>query len=282
MKLDLQRAAAAVDGFDAGALAPGSSAARIAPAFPPLPAAARSDPPAPRELSRPVRHRARRRCACKRAGADFRRRCIPAECGYPGPGSATNEFRAALLRPSAPARFLRAAADTCRTRPRDVAVLLAAQQISRAAQFQIERGDFEARAQVGKFAQRGQPFARDFAQLGVLRDQQIRIRAPIGPPHAPAQLVQLGEAVALGVFDDDGVGERNIQAVFDDGGGDEHVVFVAHEAEQHALQLAARPSGRGPRRCGSWEPVAGSSRRAKKSNPRDCGRKYTCPPRRSS
>ena len=49
----------------------------------------------------------------------------------------------------------------------DVAVLLAAQQIARAAQFQIERGDLESRAQIGKFAQRGQALAGDLAQFGV-------------------------------------------------------------------------------------------------------------------
>ena len=119
----------------------------------------------------------------------------------------------------------------------DVAVLLASQQIARAAQFQIERRDFEARAQIRKFAQRGQALARDLAQLGIGGNQQIRIGAPVRPAHAPAQLVQLRQAVALGVFDDDGVRQRNIQAVFDDGGAHEHVVFVAHEAEQDSFQF---------------------------------------------
>ena len=38
----------------------------------------------------------------------------------------------------------------------DVAVLLAAQQVAGAAQFQIERGNLEARAQVAELLQRGQ------------------------------------------------------------------------------------------------------------------------------
>ena len=145
----------------------------------------------------------------------------------------------------------------------DVAVLLAAQQVAGAAQFQIERGDLEAGAQVGKFAQGRQTLAGDLAQFGVGGDQQIGVGAAVRAAHAAAQLVQLGEAVALGVFDDDGVGQRNVEAVFDDGGGDEHVVFVAHEAQQHALQFRPRPSARGPRRCGrcgtsSW--IAGGAR----------------------
>ena len=76
----------------------------------------------------------------------------------------------------------------------DVAVLLAAQQIARAAQFQIERGDLEAGAQVAEFLQRRQAFARDLAQFRVRRDQQIGIGAAVRPAHAAAQLVQLARA----------------------------------------------------------------------------------------
>ncbi len=120
---------------------------------------------------------------------------------------------------------------------RNVSVLFAAQQVARAAQFQIERRDLEARAQIRKLSQCRQPLARDFAQLRVLGYQQIRVRSPVRPAHAAAQLVQLGKAVALGIFDDDRVRQRNVQAVLDDRGAHEHVVFVAHEAQQHALQL---------------------------------------------
>ncbi len=66
----------------------------------------------------------------------------------------------------------------------DVAVLLAAQNIARAAQFQIERGDLESGAQIAELLERGQPLARDLAQLGVGRDQQVRIRSAIRPPHS--------------------------------------------------------------------------------------------------
>ncbi len=76
----------------------------------------------------------------------------------------------------------------------DVAVLLAAQHVARAAQFQIERGDFEPGAQIAEFLERGQALARDLAQLGVGGNQQIRVRAAIRPAHAAAQLVQLRQA----------------------------------------------------------------------------------------
>ncbi len=48
-----------------------------------------------------------------------------------------------------------------------MAVLLAAQEIARAAQFQIERGNAEARAQIGKFFQSGEALAGDLVVSSV-------------------------------------------------------------------------------------------------------------------
>ena len=152
----------------------------------------------------------------------------------------------------------------------DVAVLFAAQDIARAAQFEIQRGDFESGAQVAKFLERGQAFARDFAELRVGRDQQIRVRPAIGPSHAPAQLIQLRQAVALGVLDNHGVGERNIQAVFGDGGAHKHVEIVLHEPEQR-LSSSASPICPWPTPSGSPAADPESPARAYKCCPRDCG-----------
>ena len=69
------------------------------------------------------------------------------------------------------------------------------------------------------------------------RDEQVGIGAAIGAADAAAELVELAEAVAVGAVDEDGVGERDVEAVFDDGGGDEHVVLVVHEGEHDAFQL---------------------------------------------
>ena len=43
--------------------------------------------------------------------------------------------------------------------------------------------------------------------------------------------------MALGAIDEDGVGERNVEAVFDDRGGDEHVELVTHEGEHDFLEI---------------------------------------------
>ena len=119
----------------------------------------------------------------------------------------------------------------------DVPVLLAAQQIAGAAQFQVERRDLETRTEVAELLQRRQPLARDLAEFGVLGNQQISVGAAVRPADAAAQLVQLRKPVPLGVLDDHRVRQRDVEAVLDDGGAHEHVVFVPHEAEQHLLQF---------------------------------------------
>ena len=119
----------------------------------------------------------------------------------------------------------------------DVAVLLATQQISRAAQFQVERRNLEPGAQVAELLQRRQAFARHFAQFGIRRYQQIGISAAVGATHAPAQLVKLRQAITLGIFDDDGVGEGDIETVFYNCRANEDVVFVAHELEHGFFQF---------------------------------------------
>ncbi len=65
--------------------------------------------------------------------------------------------------------------------------------------------------------------------------------------HAAAELVQVGQAVAVGLVDEDRVGVGNVQPALDDRRGQQHVELVVDEIEHHLFQLAARASGRG--RC---------------------------------
>ena len=118
-----------------------------------------------------------------------------------------------------------------------MAALLAAEHVACAAQFEVERGDFESGAKVAELLERGEAAARDFSELIFGRNEQIGVGAAIGAAHAAAQLVELAEAVAIGAIDEDGIGERNVEAVFNDGGGDEHVEFVTHEGEHDSLEL---------------------------------------------
>ena len=119
----------------------------------------------------------------------------------------------------------------------DVAGLLAAEHVAGAAEFEVERGDFEAGAEVGELLERGEAAAGDLCQLGVGRDEEVGVRPAVAAAYAAAELVELREAVAVGAVDDDGVGERDVEAVFDDGGGDQDVVLVVHEGEHDAFEL---------------------------------------------
>ena len=83
----------------------------------------------------------------------------------------------------------------------DVAALLAAEHVACAAEFEIEGGDFESGAEVGKFFQRGEAAARDGREFDFRREQQIGVGAAVGAADASAQLVKLGEAQAVGAID---------------------------------------------------------------------------------
>ncbi len=140
----------------------------------------------------------------------------------------------------------------------DVAVLLAAQQIAGAAQFQIERRDLEAGAQIAELLERRQALAGDFGQFGIRRHQQISIRAAVGAAHAAAQLVELGEAVALGIFDNHGVRQRNIQAIFYNCRANEDIELVPHELQHGLFQFRLAHLAVAHADAGAREPVAGS------------------------
>ena len=119
----------------------------------------------------------------------------------------------------------------------DVAALFAAEHVAGAAEFEIEGGNLEAGAEVGELLERGQAAAGNLGELLLRRDEQIGVGAAIGTADAAAQLVEFAEPVAIGSVDQHGIGERDVEAVFDDGGGDQHIVLVVHEGQHDALEL---------------------------------------------
>src|SRR6266478_6291954 len=68
-------------------------------------------------------------------------------------------------------------------------------------------------------------------------DEEICVGALSGTTDAATQLVEFGEAEAVGAVDQNGVGAGNVQSVFDDGGGDEHVGFIADEFQHNAFEF---------------------------------------------
>ena len=69
------------------------------------------------------------------------------------------------------------------------------------------------------------------------RHQQIGVSALVGAAHSPAKLIQLGKAESVRAIDQNRVGARNVQAVFDDGGGHQDVGFVANKLQHDGFQF---------------------------------------------
>ncbi len=118
-----------------------------------------------------------------------------------------------------------------------MAVLLAAEHVAGAAEFEVERGDAESGAEFAEFFHGGEAFAGDVGESFFGRNEQIGVGALVGAADAAAELIELGEAEAVGAIDEDGVGARDVEAVFDDGGGDEDVGFVANELEHDGFEF---------------------------------------------
>ena len=78
---------------------------------------------------------------------------------------------------------------------------------------------------------------------GSRRKVLIRIQeeVAIGPvdvtAHAAAKLVQIGQAVAVGLVDENGVGVGDVQAALDDRRRQQNVETVGHEVQHDLLQL---------------------------------------------
>ena len=105
----------------------------------------------------------------------------------------------------------------------DVAGLLGAQDVAGAADFQVAQGDLEAGPQLGELLDRLQPLD------GVGRDRLVRLEQQVGvgpvlvAADPAAELVQVGQAVLVGLVDEDRVDVGDVQAALDDRRRDQDV-----------------------------------------------------------
>ena len=110
-------------------------------------------------------------------------------------------------------------------------VLFGAQNVARAADLEIAHGDAEARAELGELHEGLQPFRRLLRHDALGLVSKVGVREAFAPPHSAPELIELGDAEAVGIDDDDGVGVGKVDAVFDDGRRDEDVVLAAIKTE---------------------------------------------------
>ena len=122
----------------------------------------------------------------------------------------------------------------------DVAGLLLAEQVAGAANVEVVAGELEAGAERVERLQHLQPPLGRVGQLAVGRQREQRIGAHLGAPDAAAQLVELRQAEHVGAVHDQRVGGRNVEAGFDDGRRQQHVVLAVVEGVHDVVEFARR------------------------------------------
>ena len=86
-----------------------------------------------------------------------------------------------------------------------------------------------------------------FAQRLADGDGEVGVGARLGAADAAAQLIELGEAEHFGAMHDQRVGVGQVEAGFDDGGRQQHVVLAVVEGGHDVFQLARRQLAGGAR-----------------------------------
>ena len=97
-------------------------------------------------------------------------------------------------------------------------MLLGAQNVACTPDLQIPHGDAKAGAKAGEFPDSGQTLGGHIREGFAPGKGQVGKSPPVGAAHPPPQLIQLGEAHPVGVFNDEGVAVGDVHPGLDDGG----------------------------------------------------------------
>ncbi len=115
--------------------------------------------------------------------------------------------------------------------------LLCPQQVAHTANLHIPHGKLEARPQLGKFLDGTQALTGSIGEFALAGIAEPRMCLDASPSDATPQLVKLGQAKLLGIFDDDRVHTGNIQPRLDDRGAEQQVCLVVAEGEHRGFQF---------------------------------------------
>ena len=102
-------------------------------------------------------------------------------------------------------------------------VLFRAEYVARPADFKIAHRQFVAAAEFRELHDRFQSFRSGLRHHAFRFIGEIGVREPRAAPHSATELIQLRNSQPLGIDDDQRIRVGQIDAVFDDRGGDEYV-----------------------------------------------------------
>ena len=115
--------------------------------------------------------------------------------------------------------------------------MFGSQDIPCATDVEVAHGDVEAASKIGKLFDGPQTFSGFISEGRHGWREQVAKRFFIGAPNPPPQLMQVAQSVMMGIVDDDGINIRNIQSRFNNGGGDQHIIFTFNKLKHHLLQF---------------------------------------------
>ena len=115
--------------------------------------------------------------------------------------------------------------------------LFVAKNVAGAPYFQVFHGDLVAGAEGGVFHDGAQALPRLGVEGKGSRDDKVGPGLAVGAPDAASQLVEVGEAEALGVVNYYRVDVRHVYAAFHDHGADKNVVLAFHEIFDDFLKI---------------------------------------------
>ena len=117
-------------------------------------------------------------------------------------------------------------------------MLLGAHKRAGTTDLQVAHGDAHTAAQVLELGKCGQARRGLLGERQLAREHKVRVGLRGRAAHTALELVELCQAQALRVLDDERVGGRVVDAALHDGRGDEHVDLFGRELDHHILDLA--------------------------------------------
>src|SRR5580698_3203772 len=93
-------------------------------------------------------------------------------------------------------------------------------------------------------------------------DEEIGVGGPVPAPDAPAELVEIAEAVGIGPIDQDRIGIRDIDSVFDEGCGEEEIELSRFKLMEDGVDLIGVHLPMDDPNAGRWDELLDTARLA--------------------